>query len=646
MIMKKKTKYNVSGEDNRQIAIYARKSRITNKGDSIGVQFKQSADYAINQMQLPEDYEFAKYEDKGLSGYYSDRPDFQRMLRDIEAGKIKAVACYKLDRISRKTGDLMRLLEYFEKFGVTLLVCSNNINTQISTSKIIIQVLAIIAEFERDTLTERVQDNLMELAKDGRWLGGRAPTGFKSEKLTTGVGKNKTTITYLTGVEDETAIVKKIFETLLKTRSVCRTATIMSEEYKTKNGAEFTALAVRDIVKNPIYCTADERAYNYFLDKGGNIFGEFTEFTGKNGISVYNRTDQYKIEDDDSTFFNPKFSQVRKNKDISEWIISVGRHEGVIPSDQWIAAQDLLEEIAERYNRPHRKTNALLSGLMYCPVCGRRLNVVPESDRYTNGKPRFKYVCPGYRKKECTFKAVDGVLMDEYLVEKLSNLSKEESEYYNDLFLRRIDDMISADELETEYKTTKKSVERTETAIANQIRNLREADAALRKYIEDDIAELNAELDKLKHELDRIEAARSGNKQVAHDLDDVRKKLLSFAEFAKGATPEELINLITTVVERIYITTENGERICHIFVKGCTKEDYTDLFGTAGYIGNTGVSPIKALLCDSNKDRKLHSYLRRGTAAGGMQPADESASDPLWQRLRAADGCSDADGRL
>ena len=627
--MKKKTKYNVSGEDNRQIAIYARKSRITNKGDSIGVQFKQSADYAINQMQLPEDYEFAKYEDKGLSGYYSDRPDFQRMLRDIEAGKIKAVACYKLDRISRKTGDLMRLLEYFEKFGVTLLVCSNNINTQISTSKIIIQVLAIIAEFERDTLTERVQDNLMELAKDGRWLGGRAPTGFKSEKLTTGVGKNKTTITYLTGVEDETAIVKKIFETLLKTRSVCRTATIMSEEYKTKNGAEFTALAVRDIVKNPIYCTADERAYNYFLDKGGNIFGEFTEFTGKNGISVYNRTDQYKIEDDDSTFFNPKFSQVRKNKDISEWIISVGRHEGVIPSDQWIAAQDLLEEIAERYNRPHRKTNALLSGLMYCPVCGRRLNVVPESDRYTNGKPRFKYVCPGYRKKECTFKAVDGVLMDEYLVEKLSNLSKEESEYYNDLFLRRIDDMISADELETEYKTTKKSVERTETAIANQIRNLREADAALRKYIEDDIAELNAELEKLKRELDRIEAARSGSKQVAHDLDDVRKKLLSFAEFAKGATPEELINLITTVVERIYITTENGERICHIFVKGCTKEDYTDLFGTAGYIGNTGVSPIKALLCDSNKDRKLHSYICGCSAPRGMCAADERASEKI-----------------
>ena len=157
--MRKRTKLQV-GEDLWSVAIYARKSRITNKGDSIGVQFKQSADYAINQLSLPENYEFLHYEDKGLSGYYSDRPDFQRLLHDIDKGKIKAVACYKLDRISRKTSDLMRLLEYFERHNVTLLVCSNNINTKISTSKIIIQVLAIIAEFGgiasiRDTKKKR-----------------------------------------------------------------------------------------------------------------------------------------------------------------------------------------------------------------------------------------------------------------------------------------------------------------------------------------------------------------------------------------------------------------------------------------------------------------------------------------------------------
>ena len=116
-------------KDNRGVAIYARKSRITNKGDSIGVQFKQCADYAKKELGLDEDYEFLQYEDKGLSGYFSDRPDFQRMLHDVQDGKIKAIVCYKLDRVGRKTADLIRLMDFLEMYHVDLLICSNGINT-------------------------------------------------------------------------------------------------------------------------------------------------------------------------------------------------------------------------------------------------------------------------------------------------------------------------------------------------------------------------------------------------------------------------------------------------------------------------------------------------------------------------------------
>ncbi len=84
--MAKKKKQNQ--EDNRGVAIYTRKSRITNKGDSIGVQFKQCAEYAKRELKLADNYAFMEYEDKGLSGYYSDRPGFQNLLRDIEINKI------------------------------------------------------------------------------------------------------------------------------------------------------------------------------------------------------------------------------------------------------------------------------------------------------------------------------------------------------------------------------------------------------------------------------------------------------------------------------------------------------------------------------------------------------------------------------
>ena len=598
--MKRKARIQ-TGIDDRLVAIYARKSRITNKGDSIGVQFKQSADYAINQLSLPEDYEFARYEDKGLSGYYSDRPDFQRLLRDIEMGKIKAVACYKLDRISRKTSDLMRLLEYFERHDVTLLVCSNNINTRISTSKIIIQVLAIIAEFERDILTERIQDNLMELAKDGRWLGGKTPTGFSSQRVTTGSGKNKSAISFLVPVQEEKEIVLEIYGTFWETRSLLQTANIISEKYETKHGAKFTTSTIRLILRNPIYCVADEYSYNYFLEHDGNLFGEPSDFDGQHGLTAYNKTDQMKVEDEDSTFFNPKFSQLLTRKPISEWIVSVGRHEGFISSRKWVETQNMLDEIAEKYNRPHRKTNALLSGLMYCPICGKRLRVLPESNRWTNGKPRFKYACPGVRAKECTFKGVEGVTLDEFVIHSLSSLQEEHSDYYRQLLENRVASMIRTDQSEKEYQETKKAIERLNADIAAQVRNLREADDALKRFIQDDIKELTDELAKREAALRRMEDTQSENQYLIHELNGMKKRLLSFEEFAKDAQPEALFTLVHSIVDRIYITTDGTKQKCQVYIKGCATEDYSDVLGAAGYIEEEPLLPVVSYMppmCD------------------------------------------------
>ncbi len=165
-----------------------------------------------------------EYEDKGLSGYYSDRPDFQRMLHDIQAGKIRAIVCYKLDRIGRKTTDLLRLMDFLEKDEVDLLICSNGINTASGVSKIFIQIFAVVAEFERDTLTERITDNMMELSKDGRWMGGKTPFGFTIRRATTRSGKGKSALSYLGSVPEEKKIVERLYKLFLTNRSIKKTA--------------------------------------------------------------------------------------------------------------------------------------------------------------------------------------------------------------------------------------------------------------------------------------------------------------------------------------------------------------------------------------------------------------------------------------
>ena len=67
----------------------------------------------------------------------------------------------------------------------------------------------------------------------------------------------------------------------------------------------------------------------------------------------------------------------------------------------------------------------------------------------------------------------------------------------------------------------------------------------------------------------------------------MKETMRSFAEYAKKALPSEHVNLISTFVERIYINTGNDKRFCHIFVKDCTEEDYTNLFDSAGYISHS-----------------------------------------------------------
>ena len=71
---------------------------------------------------------------------------------------------------------------------------------------------------------------------------------------------------------------------------------------------------------------------------------------------------------------------------------------------------------------------------------------------------------------------------------------------------------------------------------------------------------------------------------------------LIFRKYAKDAQPEVLVTLIQTIVERIYIVDKDDERYCHIFIKGCSGEDYTGFFQTAGYIEQK-TTPV----CDSEQ---------------------------------------------
>ena len=114
--------------DNRQYAIYSRKSKYTGKGESIG-----------NQVELCKNYLKTKYdtnvkdvliyEDEGYTGANTKRPEFQKMLKDIKAKKIKTVICYRLDRISRNVLDFCNLKDELSDYNVSFISIREDFDT-------------------------------------------------------------------------------------------------------------------------------------------------------------------------------------------------------------------------------------------------------------------------------------------------------------------------------------------------------------------------------------------------------------------------------------------------------------------------------------------------------------------------------------
>ena len=171
-------------KETRKKAIYSRKSKFTGKGESTHNQIeacKRKIELTFDNIDLDNDVII--YEDEGYTGYNTNRPSFQRMLKDIKDKKIDTVVFYKLDRISRNVSDFSSLVNEFDNYNVSFLSATESIENITPSGRAMMFMISVFAQLERDTIAERIRDNMIELAKTGRWLGGTTPTGFKSEQI-------------------------------------------------------------------------------------------------------------------------------------------------------------------------------------------------------------------------------------------------------------------------------------------------------------------------------------------------------------------------------------------------------------------------------------------------------------------------------
>jgi DNA invertase Pin-like site-specific DNA recombinase len=118
--------------------------------------------------------------DEGVSGKTMDRPGMNRINAMIETGEIDAVIVYKLDRLSRKTIDILSTLDAWEKKNIAFHSITDKIDTKTAAGKFLLTILSALAQMERDLISERTIDALAHKKKAGEWCG-RVPFGYRIE---------------------------------------------------------------------------------------------------------------------------------------------------------------------------------------------------------------------------------------------------------------------------------------------------------------------------------------------------------------------------------------------------------------------------------------------------------------------------------
>ena len=211
----------------------------------------------------------AEYREEGRSGKNTDRPELQRLLADVRAGKLDAVCVTKLDRITRSLVDFYDLWDTFKDYDVDIIALDDQFETKSATGRAMLKIMLVFAELERERTSERTREKTLERRSQGLWFGGQVPFGYRVHP------SNKTTLE----IDEKSAEIvrREIFEKFLEVgsaRAIVRHLAnrgIRRPIRTTRRGTEaggtaFTTQGVLDLLASPSYVAKRKIEGDRFID--------------------------------------------------------------------------------------------------------------------------------------------------------------------------------------------------------------------------------------------------------------------------------------------------------------------------------------------------------------------------------------------
>ncbi len=498
---------------NKKLGLYIRVS--SEKQLKEGFSFEDQEEKLIIEAKR-EKQDYIVYRDGGISGTKTeDRIGLRQLLTDVELGLISKVYVTKISRLARNSRDLQNMIYEFEKHNVSFKAINDGIDTSTPMGSVMVKLMGIFAEMERDTIMEQTRAGAEKRAKDGKMYGSAPVLGY--DRVIDETSKKNTMKIIIN--EQEKEIIKTIFEMYLGGYGYkAITNKLNKEGFRTKKHKLFAINTVKTVLDNPLYA----------------------------GYIRYGKYKDWNIK--------------RRKGLATEHILVEGNHEAIITKEEWDQVQDKMK-LNQRRKPPVGEY--MLAGVLTCPECGSKM--VGSKTKYKTKKgtvERLYYTCSQFHNKGLTACHANGIrvdLIDPIAIKKIAK-KLNSPELVDTLYKYITENTIDENSVDGKRRILEIEIEKQSTR-KSDLRSLYTDGIITASELKEDIEKISLktkEYQLLKSELDK-DSETMKNQTFKIDKSDVELFLsdislsMTASDFAQKLKVKEFVR---TMIEKIEIISK------------------------------------------------------------------------------------------